>query len=600
VAQQRAEINDSIRQALGTTNTINYVARIGERDLREFFDHNDFLEAKQAEITEELRNMKTPKSRRQALRIDEERGDNRWSDSMRKEHSVLLRRGTWKVVPLRKIPKGSKILRSIWTFKIKSEDGTWTSDKSRGCCDGRTQVKGQDYYRSYSPTTKLSTVRTTQALAIDNDMWSRQVDIDNAFLYGKVEDDLDLYMYPFEGFEEYEEYWNVDLLQWLWDLLVCLLIMGLYGLCQAALLFNQVLISSLTKQGFVQSYKDPALFILNTPEAHIMLPVHVDDLLPTGKPYSAILTFEDRLEEDFDIKRLGNASWYSAIKITRTANAIHMGQSAFATEHLMRWNLQDAHEKHMPLPAGLDLMNIARDKTNPEYEDTTHDSTEVKGYVGQMAWLADSTRPDFSNARMQSARLQQQCPTNCFRIMTSNIGGYLKRTKHLGVKYFSGTKFKNEPILFCDTDYATCTVTRRSVCMIMVFLHGGPIYWRCKLMPDVVAGTMGTEHMGLYMAACEAKYFRSLLREMGFPQVGPTKIYCDNDAAVQFATEMRITQENKHVDIKYMGTKMLQDRGIIDIQYKSTYANMADIGTKAMKDIGQFELLRDHIVRGPE
>ena len=183
--------------------------------------------------------------------------------------------------------------------------------------------------------------------------------------------------------------------------------------------------------------------------------------------------------------------------------------------------------------------------------------------------------------------------------MTESVGGYIAGTLDLGVKYFRGTVHRNRFSVYVDTDYATCPVTRRSVCMIIVFLHGGPIYWKCKLMADVVAGTMGTEYMGLYGAVMETKYFRSLFNEMGFPQREPTIVYCDNSTAVQFATTARITQENKHVDIKYMATKHCVDRGLVHIWYKRTHANVADIGTRAMKDAGQFQLLRDHLVRAP-
>ena len=116
-------------------------------------------------------------------------------------------------------------------------------------------------------------------------------------------------------------------------------------------------------------------------------------------------------------------------------------------------------------------------------------------------------------------------------------------------------------------------------------------------MTKVVAGTMGNELMGIYAAAMEAKYFRSLFGEMGFPQSVPTIIYSDNEAAKQFSVVGRITQENKHVDIKYMATKQLNDAGIIDVRYCHTSMNLADIGTKAMKDVPQYQLLRSHSVR---
>ena len=102
----------------------------------------------------------TPKCRKQALNIDMQRGNRSWQKSMDKEHAALEARGTWKKVPISQVPKGKKILRSVWSHKIKhDEDGEWTDDKSRACADGRGQVYGDDYNESYSPTCKTGTAR---------------------------------------------------------------------------------------------------------------------------------------------------------------------------------------------------------------------------------------------------------------------------------------------------------------------------------------------------------------------------------------------------------------------------------------------------------
>ena len=118
-------------------------------------------------------------------------------------------------------------MNSVWAFRIKAEENQWTQDKARGCCDGRTQIKGTHYNDGYSPTPRLSTVKATQSLSIKSDMTSRQVDIDGAFLYGKVERGLKLFMRPFQGFEEYEWYFDETTNKWLRDVLICMLVLGM-------------------------------------------------------------------------------------------------------------------------------------------------------------------------------------------------------------------------------------------------------------------------------------------------------------------------------------------------------------------------------------
>ena len=135
-------------------------------------------------------------------------------------------------------------------------DGDWAQDKSRGCADGRFQVRGEDYDESYSPTTRITSVRTCESLVAQNGFIQRHVDIDNAFLYGYIEEGYVIYMYPFDGFEEYEDYFCPIEQRWKRDLMIPLLVKGLYGLVQAALLFNLDLVEQLVKMGYRQSIKD--------------------------------------------------------------------------------------------------------------------------------------------------------------------------------------------------------------------------------------------------------------------------------------------------------------------------------------------------------
>ena len=202
---------------------------------------------------------------------------------MQKEYDALCRRGTWELEPRRNIPPGSKIIRSVWSFKVKTKDGKWSADKSRGCADGRYQTQGVDYTDNYAPATKLSTVRMTQALVAENDFTSRQLDIDNAFLYGRIEDGITLYMWPLPGFEEYDIYWDDERNAWACDLLVPHLVMGLYGLVQSALLFNIELVKFFVDYGFTQCLKEPCVFVKKDASMHLIVPTLVDDLLPANQ-----------------------------------------------------------------------------------------------------------------------------------------------------------------------------------------------------------------------------------------------------------------------------------------------------------------------------
>lgn len=63
---------------------------------------------------------------------------------------------------------------------------------------GFTQRKGLDYFDTYSPVTKIATIRTLLALAAIHDLVIHHMDVKTAFLNGDLEEEI--YMSPPEGF----------------------------------------------------------------------------------------------------------------------------------------------------------------------------------------------------------------------------------------------------------------------------------------------------------------------------------------------------------------------------------------------------------------
>ena len=261
-----------IRDNLGTQAVVHTL--YAHPSPAQVFYHTDLQEEAHAHMMKTEYNEETPRYRKQALSIDKQNANHLWQEAMDIEITALRKRRTWKLVPISRVRKmGKKIIPSIWSFKVKYKNGTFEKCKARGCADGRRQVKGQDYNESFSPTTKLTSVRMTLALAIENDMMSHHDDIENAFLYGEIEEGYAIYMMPLEGYEERDPKTG--------ELMVCQLIKGLYRLVQAALLFNIKLVEFFLNEGFRQCIKDPCIFVKKNTDCHIIVPVHVDDVMPT-------------------------------------------------------------------------------------------------------------------------------------------------------------------------------------------------------------------------------------------------------------------------------------------------------------------------------
>ena len=220
--------------------------------------------------------------------------------------------------------------------------------KARLCARGDFQVYGEDYFDSFAPTAKFQSVRVIMSLAAGNRWKQRQSDVDNAFLYGTLPDNEIIYMRPAQGFEQYCPETG--------ELMVYRLRKSIYGLVQAAKVWNDMLIKHLVDvQHFVPLESDASILVKGSFPELIIISTLVDDIIATSHSEEWLLDFEKALEAAFDIKKLGIPQWYSGVNITYGPNSISLDQRAFAEQVIAKLDLTTAYASKVPLQHGIDL-----------------------------------------------------------------------------------------------------------------------------------------------------------------------------------------------------------------------------------------------------
>jgi len=149
-------------------------------------------------ITEELVSIflieEDPKTYQEAIRsIDA----TFWKEAIKSEIDSPESNKIWELTDLH---KDCRPISSKWIFKKKlRSDGSINKYKAKLIIRGYDQKKGIDYFDTYSPVTRIATIRTLITLAALFNLVVHQMDVKTTFLNGDLEKET--YMTQPEGCE---------------------------------------------------------------------------------------------------------------------------------------------------------------------------------------------------------------------------------------------------------------------------------------------------------------------------------------------------------------------------------------------------------------
>lgn len=198
--------------------------------------------------------------------------------------------------------------------------------------------------------------------------------------------------------------------------------------------------------------------------------------------------------------------------------------------------------------------------------------------VGRLIYLS-TTRPELSYAiHILSQFMAAPKPAQWEAAL--RVVRYLKNDPGLGILLSSDSDLSLSA--WCDSDYAGCPLTRRSLTGYFVQLGGSPLSWKTRKHDVVSRSSAEAEYRAMADAVSEILWLRQLLPSLGIECSAPITLHSDSLSAIQLAANPVFHARTKHIetDCHFIRDEIL--RGTIVTQHVSTTTQLADILTKAL------------------
>ncbi|KAL0381419.1 UNVERIFIED_CONTAM: Retrovirus-related Pol polyprotein from transposon RE2 [Sesamum angustifolium] len=241
--------------------------------------------------------------------------------------------------------------------------------KERLVAKGYNQIEGVDYTESFSPVANAVTVQIFLSIASARHLSIQQLDINNAFLHGHLDEDL--YM----------------------------------------------------------SLHDYCLFMKDTAHGMMFLLVYVDDIIVTGPSLPLIQEVKDYLHNLFTIKDIGHARYFLGLEIARGSASIYVAQTKYIMDIITDTGLQNAKGVSTPFPHGLKLVadNGALLSTPDSYRCLvgrllylSFTRPDVSHSVQQLSQYLQHLRESHWAAALHVVKYLKGCPSQGFLFPSTN------------------------------------------------------------------------------------------------------------------------------------------------------------------------------------
>ena len=515
-----------------------------------------------------------------------------WKAAIIKEIKGLIDIGLWEEIPLSEVPDGQQVLPGRMVLTIKSIDGKFDKCKARYVSRGDLSHRGQHYWDSSSHQMKSKSLRIYMALSAEE--YGRtgkrcsiphSLDIKQAYLLAKrTKDQSSIFMQlPEQTFglcrDKYSGY-------------VAKMLRHLYGEVDGGRAFEREMVKFMESIGAVATVSDRMVFKWKWNGMTLKALVHVDDIIYNGS--------DDKILEEFykrSVKYFGEctggkiAEFILGIKVEWDyENAtVKLSQGAHVEKFLEEFGFEISTTKikKTPTPVGHEFVENSGRRILPSEWDYFK-------WCGFANWLVTNTRTDIANGVNMLGRYSQN-PGEDHVAVQKHLLRYLAGTRNDGITYHGKKStlmtpydHRNKLVVYVDSNHQAGHDT---MCVV-VMLNGGVVINRVLKQRVVSTSTAHSEMIALAAGVKEVMWASDYMKEMGFEQ-GSVRLMGDNQSAnLQATGDYKSSKSDHYRKVQFYVEDNLR-QGLIWIDKVKTEMNIADIGTKQVKPVEQFNKLKN-------
>ena len=538
---------------------------------------------------------------------------NNWSAAEEKEIETCEGAGTWCRVPR---PPGGKIYKCHFVYDLKTDkEGKIDKFKARLVFQGAAQAPGS-YTEVFAVTVRFASVRTLLALAALHDMELFNVDIKAAYLAADL--DTVLYMTEPPGHETVDEQGRVGGT-------VCRLSKALYGTKQAGRCWRKHLDGWLKRYGFAAATFDECIYILRSGDGLMIIGVFVDDIIAASSSTALRAKFIADLSAAFNVDDRGDLEWALGMRIDRdrSRRALTISSAARIQALGQKYGIDERASRAWDTPASKASEEASMRAGGEAEADLLppEEAERTRALIGALIYLGSTSRPDVAQATYKCATSMSR-PTRLTWTSAVRVLTYLLRTRHLGITYGRGgdSAHLHEGMQKSGSEAARDYAGRReareaaermaglqgwsdasweafapSITGHVQFVNGGPVAWSSKKQPSTSLSSAEAETYAAASGAAEVVWVRGLLADMGMPQMGPTPLWVDNQAAVAMASDAGSVGRTRHIARRARFLLEVHAQGALRAAYTPGLQQVADILTKPLER-ARFETLRSRLM----